>query len=270
MKKVLVIVIFCFFALSLKAQQQIVLISPFIPSPDTIWVFLPQRYNPLQNYPAIYLLHGKGGSYKSWNEIIDLDSLATEYNFIIICPDGIDDLYYMNSPVNINYQYESYFFNILYPIILKRFSIDNEKIFITGFSMGGFGSFYLFLKKPDYFLSCGSSSGLLDLNYSASKNDRISELLGDYKNNKSRFNKYSPINSLSNIVGKNKHIFFDCGTEDYLYESNNKFREKCRKLKIKATFISQPGDHNLIYWRESVKFQFDFFNKLIAPNKDNK
>ncbi|MBN1638582.1 MAG: prolyl oligopeptidase family serine peptidase [Ignavibacteriales bacterium] len=265
--KFILVYIFFFLFLSLNAQQQIVLTSPFIPRADTIWIFLPQKYNPLQNYPAVYLLHGKGGNYKYWNEIINLPSLATEFNLIIICPDGIDDLYYLNSPVNKDYQYESYFFNILFPILLKRYSIDKEKIFITGFSMGGFGSFNLFLKRPDLFLSCGSTGGLLDLNFSANKNTRITELLGDYKRHKSRFDKYSPINNLGRIAGKNKHIIFDCGTEDYLYEANNKFREKCRNLKIKATFISQPGGHDLNYWRESIKFQLVFFNNLINPDE---
>ena len=247
----------------LSAQDQHVLKSNLIPGDDTIWVFKPVSYDTSICYPAVYLLHGLNGNYRSWNELVNLQEYAEKYQFVIICPDGFSDSYYLNSMVDTSWQYESFFTEELCPRILELFSIDEAKIFITGLSMGGSGAMYLFLKHPGLFLSAGSTGGVMDLNHSSYKFTSLSRLLGDYESNRQLFDSHSPVNLLHNIVGSGKHILFDCGTEDYLYGCNNAFRKKCDELRIKATYISRPGKHERQYWQQSICYHFDFFNTLI-------
>lgn len=215
----------------LSAQDEVIYYSGKIPGNDTVWVFKPSDYNVSQKYPAIYLLHGISGKYSSWSRLVNLQEYADYYQFIIICPDGFFDSYYLNSPLIENSQFESFFTDELYPQILGKYMIDSSKIFITGLSMGGAGAMYLFLRNHKLFLSAGSTSGVLDLNYSKSKR-KLLGLLGNYTNHKQVFNDYSAIAFLENIQETDKQIIFDCGTEDHLYECNNMFRKKCDELKI--------------------------------------
>ncbi len=45
------------------------------------------------------MLHGHSGDYKQWSEIVDLKYYANKYNFLIVCPDGNFDSWYVDSPI---------------------------------------------------------------------------------------------------------------------------------------------------------------------------
>jgi putative tributyrin esterase len=255
--------IFSLNVILLTAQDQLILKSDLIPGDDTIWIFKPIAYNSADYYPAIYMLHGLNGNYSSWNELVRMQEYSDKYQFIIICPDGFSDSYYLNSPVDSNSQFESFFADVLYPKMIEFYSIDKSKIFITGLSMGGSGAMSIFLRHPELFLSAGSTSGVMDLNFSQNKFKSLSCLLGDYHSNRKVFDSFSPVNLLYHIQGSDKSIIFDCGSEDYLYECNNSFRKKCDELKINATYIVQPGKHERSYWQKSIHYHFEFFNSLL-------
>ena len=133
--------------------------------------------------------------------------------------------------------------------------------------MGGHGALWLFLRHPDFFLSAGSTSGVLNLRSSGFKKTTLAEHLGIFSAENKAFDDYSAVNILKNIAGLNKSIIFDCGTEDYLYSANKKFRDKCDELKIKATYIAKPGAHAGSYWSKSILVHFSFFHDLSILNK---
>ncbi len=251
------------YILSCFAQDEFTLSAEYIPYKNRIIVFTPKKYKPWKQYPAVFLLHGHTGDYRSWDQLIGLQQYADDYKFIFICPDGFYESYYFDSPVKKQWQYETHFLNDVYPEILNRYSIDTSAIFITGLSMGGSGAMYLFLRNPDLFKSAGSSSGVLSLHYSGNKTKCLSDLIGPYEENKDRFDTYSPFFYIENIKKTDKHIIFDCGTEDHLYEANNIFRKLCDEHGVKATYISQPGKHEAGYWKESIIAHFDFFQKQV-------
>ncbi len=47
-------------------------------------------------------------------------------------------------------------------------------------------------------------------------------------------------------------IYQNCGTEDFLYEQNVKFRDFARELKIDLTYDESSGDHEWGYFDRSV------------------
>lgn len=258
------LILFLVVTLLWKSFPQTMLIFDYekIPYTDTCLVFLPDDYSPNSEYPVLFLLHGWSGNYKQWNEIIDLADVSNEYGFIIVCPDGFYDSWYINSPVKENFQYEDFFFNILFKEIKNRYNTDTLNIFVSGLSMGGFGAFNLFFKKPELFKSAGSSSGVLDIT-AFPGNWGMEKIFGDFAATSEFYSKFTPINRLESIKTIGKEIIFDCGTEDRIYEVNKMFFEKCRELKIPVTFISQPGKHNKDYWRKAIKQQIRFFSELL-------
>ncbi len=267
MKKV-IFIFFLFISTYLisPAQDQIILKSGYIAKPDTIWVFIPVDYknDVNSNYPVVYLLHGWSGNYHQWNDIMDCQSYANEFGFIIVCPDGLHDSWYINSPVIKESQFTDFFFSNLMTFISDNYNIDSNNIFITGLSMGGHGALYLFAQKPELFRSAGSISGVVDLSFCPDKYS-IDNNLGLSKQNpdKEILNKYSVIGNIEKIAASDKEIIFSCGTEDPFYEINNAFRKKCDELKIKAIYISSPGGHNYEYWKSAIKYHFQFFGQKI-------
>jgi putative tributyrin esterase len=244
------------------AQKQIVITSKFLPSADTTWVYTPKKLAKGVKAPAVVLLHGWSGNYKQWNKIMDAQKYADEYGYILICPDGLYKSWYLNSPAKLDWQYESFFFDELLPKVKQDFSIDEDKLFISGLSMGGHGALWLFLKQPDLFKSAGSTSGGVNLRDAIGKFG-VPELLGNPDKESDIWLKYSVIQNIDKLAGTNKEFIFDCGVDDFFYKSNNALKQKCDSLKIKATYISQPGTHNAKYWKKSIKQQFDFFASLL-------
>ena len=229
-------------------------------------VFVPHDYNPNEEYPLLFMLHGHGADYKQWNDIVDLKSYATKYGFIIVCPDGLFDSWYVDSPILKESQFETYFFNNLMPEIFRKYKIDSTNIFITGLSMGGHGAINLFLSHPQFFKSAGSTSGILDL-LPFPNNWGIKNILGDQENHRANWIKYSAINNLTYIKNLDKKIIVDCGTEDFAFDVNRRFRDSCVTHGININFIQTAGNHSYDYWAKSIINHFEFFAKMAKENK---
>lgn len=225
-------------------------------------VFKPDNYNESEKYPLLFMLHGHGGDYKQWSDIVNVQQCADKYNFIIVCPDGNYDSWYVDSPIDSAVKFESYFFNNLIPEIFKSFSIDKRNIFITGLSMGGHGAINLFLNYPNFFKSAGSTSGILDL-LPFPENWGIKKVLGDQDQNRHNWIKHSAIYNLDKIKNLNKKFIVDCGTEDFAYDVNRRFKDSCEAKGIKLKFIQTSGDHSGYYWSKSIPAHFEFFAEMV-------
>lgn len=57
--------------------------------------------------PVLYLLHGFGGSYTTWQNITDLRPLADARGMIVVCPDGANS-WYWDSPLDPASQFETF------------------------------------------------------------------------------------------------------------------------------------------------------------------
>ncbi|MBC7920595.1 MAG: esterase, partial [Ferruginibacter sp.] len=136
-------------------------------------------------------------------------------------------------------------------------------LFISGLSMGGHGALYLFSQRPDLFRSAGSTSGVVDLRTSADKYN-LTGLLGNLGDHQVRWIRFSVLGNLDRIAAAKKEIIFDCGVEDGFYNVNNELRDRCLQLNIPATFISQPGAHNRLYWQKAIRAHFAFFKRLAS------
>jgi S-formylglutathione hydrolase FrmB len=249
-----------------SAQDLIVIDTDFLSKPDSIQVFVPDNYTDSNEsgYALLYLLHGWSGNYKYWNKIIDCQGYANTYQTVIVCPDGLYNSWYLNSPVIENSQYQSFFFQELVPKIFDNYNIDTNNVFITGLSMGGHGALYLFAQKPELFKSAGSMSGTLDLKL-ASPGLGVVQKLGMARNKKieTLYNEFSVIGNIDKIKAANKPIIFSCGIADKYYKVNDDFRKLCDQNQIDATYICDSGDHNAAYWKKAINYHLFFFFEML-------
>ena len=148
------------------------------------------------------------------------------------------------------------------PEIVRNFfplSDLREDNFVAGLSMGGYGAFKMALGKPEKFAAAASLSGALDLAVSIQRiggmeraewenifgdPDKIADSTNDL-----RFLARSIIES-----GRPRPKLYQwCGTEDFLYQGNLKFREYAKELNLDLTYEEGPGSHEWSYWDRMIQ-----------------
>lgn len=236
--------------------------SKHLPNADTVLIATPENYSPDKNYPLVILLHGWSGNYNQWNSITNLQDFANAYDFIIACPDGFYDSWYLNNPLKPELQYEDFFWNDFIPYLTKNYSIDSKNVFISGLSMGGHGAITLFLKNPDFFKSAGSTSGILDLSFFPDRWS-IKDGIGSIKDFPREWEDNSAFYLLDSLKHREKNMYVDCGTSDFAYEVNLNFVDRCYDLNIPVEFASLPGKHSHKHWSKMIPKHFEFFYKQL-------
>ncbi|GHT76083.1 esterase [Bacteroidia bacterium] len=233
-------------------------------------VVTPNGYDKSQQYPVIYLLHGYSGNYKDWTNDSVAEKLADRHHIIIVCPDGGFSSWYFDSPIDKNFQYETYITNELIPYIDQKYSTiaDKNGRGITGLSMGGHGALYLAFRHQDLFGTAGSMSGGVDIRPFPNNWD-ISNRLGAYQDNPKNWEENTVINMLHLLTPNSLAIIFDCGSSDFFYKVNCELHEKMLYMNIPHDFVSRPGAHDWGYWKNAVEYQAlfmaRFFEYMICP-----
>jgi len=75
-------------------------------------VFLPKSYcEQTRPYPVIFMLHGYGGSHRSWPSVAPLGKYADAHEVILVCPSGGRASWYLDSPVRSDSRFETHIVN---------------------------------------------------------------------------------------------------------------------------------------------------------------
>ena len=220
-------------------------------------------------YPVVYLLHGYGDNYTCWINIKpELPQIASQYGFIVVCPDGKRS-WYWDSPLRPESQFETFVARELTAWIDSRYPTikDRKGRAITGLSMGGHGSMWLSFRHKDLFGAAGSTSGGVDIR-PFPQSWGMSNHLGKEAENQSRWDAHTVMTQLDRIQDGDLSLIIDCGTEDFFLEVNRKFHQELLKRGIRHDFIIRPGAHNINYWNNSIDYQWIFFRKYFKGYRD--
>lgn len=119
-------------------------------------LYLPENYDPQKQYPLVIMLHGAGSNHRlslrrvfgKSNAQGETDVEATRYfpewkdvDYIVASPYARGTAGYQGIPENDVYD--------VLADVKKRFSIDEDRIYLTGLSMGGGGTLWIGLTRPD-------------------------------------------------------------------------------------------------------------------------
>lgn len=231
-------------------------------------VVTPDSYQTSKKYPVIYLLHGYGGDYSSYiKEFPEMKNYSDNFSIIFVCPDGNYGSWYLDSPVDSTWKYETYTSGELIKWIDDHYSTvrDRKGRAITGLSMGGHGAFYLAFRHQDVFGAAGSMSGGVDIRPFPLNWD-LSKRLGDYATHPKNWEENTVINLVHLLTPKSLALIFDCGTEDFFYRVNVNLHKKLLERNIPHDFISRPGAHTWEYWKNSIQYQILFFENYFRKN----
>jgi Predicted esterase len=228
-------------------------------------VVKPQSYDEQAAFPVLYLLHGYSDRYDGWvNKVPHIKELADQYGMMIICPDGAFGSWYLDSPVDSSFQFETFVSRELISWVDKNYKTipSREGRAVTGLSMGGHGGLYLAFRNQEVFGACGSMSGGVDIRPFPNNWD-MAKRLGRQSEHPERWEQHTVMGLLHLLTPNALKIIIDCGTEDFFYEVNERLHKELLYRNIPHDYITRPGAHNWQYWSNAVKYQMLFFNDFF-------
>ncbi len=216
--------------------------------------------------PVLYLLHGWSGKYSNWiTKVPALQQYADQFHVMIVCPDGEFASWYVDSPVDPSYRYETYISTEVPAYIDAHYATIRSRSgrAISGLSMGGHGALFIAFRHAETFGAAGSMSGALDLRQLKTKYD-IFRRLGDTSKYAGNYKEYSVIGAIEHPPADSLALIIDCGTEDGFIGMNGSIHRRLLQLKIAHDYIERPGGHDWNYWGNSVRFQLLFFSNYFV------
>jgi polyhydroxybutyrate depolymerase len=135
----------------------------------TYFVHLPISYNPSNSYPLIFAMHGGGLlGYEGIEGQSQLSELSDSENFIVVYPEGLQTLGFRTwnagdccpSATTLGTD-DVGFINSLLEKLKLELSINNKKVYATGFSNGGQLAYKLANRYPNKFASVSAVAGVL-------------------------------------------------------------------------------------------------------------
>lgn len=216
-----------------------------------------------EDVPVLYLLHGVTDDHAAWTRYTGIERYVRDMNLAVVMP-TVHNGFYTNTKTG--YRYFDFCTKELPKIVSSMFHVSaaRENTFVAGLSMGGYGAWRLALACPGQYCFAASMSGVLDI-------------VGECK--KGRADTYASDNMVRDIVnafgmegvqsGSEEDLFAladradrgslkpilrqYCGTEDFLYESNQNARRHIEKLGFDYAYSEGPGTHNWDYWDTCIR-----------------
>ncbi|HZK33818.1 MAG TPA: alpha/beta hydrolase family protein [Bacillota bacterium] len=201
-------------------------------------------------YPTLYLLHGLSDDQTAWVRRTKIEEYASSKGIAVVMP-AVHRSFYTDMAKGLNYWT---FISEEVPTLARSFfplSDKREDNFAAGLSMGGYGAFKLVLNHPDRFAAGASLSGAVDIDSIAKNNpsEKLELVFGNRdKINGSENDLFHLAGKVADSSGPKPKLFQCCGTEDFLYKDNIRYRDFLRRLELDLTYEEGPGTHEWGYW----------------------
>jgi enterochelin esterase-like enzyme len=274
MKKITIVAaVFLLFASFAMAQEskvfdRLTMQSKILNMERKYAIYLPPGYEQSdREYPVLYLLHGGGDDQTGWIQFGEVQQIADKAiresiatAMIIVMPDADTGRRGYFNDVNNEWRYEDFFFEELMPLVESKYRIRKQKRYraIAGLYMGGGGTFFYAMHRPDLFSSaCPLSASV--------RNTSLDEYRQQLETNKVTVKDASKLEPYYNRHNALKQIemnkledmksvkwYFDCGDDDFLYEGNSLVHIAMKKKEIPHEFRIRDGAHNWTYWRTAL------------------
>jgi putative tributyrin esterase len=221
--------------------------------------------------PVLWLLHGASDDHTIWQRRTSIERYVAPLGIAVVMP-AVQLSFYTNM------EYGGRYFDYLtdeLPVLMRdffHFSARREDNFVAGLSMGGYGAFKAALTRPEQYAAAASLSGALDIHALISRwaNDPVA------KQNEQRQTLMKIIFGKPQAIEGSKHdllhlmkkgvvggidlpkLFVTCGTEDFLYADNLKFRDEAQRLGVELAYHEEPGAHEWGYWDRNIQKVLDW------------
>jgi len=241
--------------------------SPSLYGRGDVTLYAPPGLEQIKSVPVVLLLHGVYGSHWAWflkgaahHTAEQLIAQKKIRPMLLVSPsDGLsqDGSAYIRHSGR---DFERWIVEDI-PQALTRClpCVDlHSPLFLSGFSMGGFGALRLGAKYPARFHGISAHSSITHIRE-----------MGLFVHEP--FPSYEIAADEANIlfwIGKNhKHLpsfRLDCGLDDPLLGGNRRFHEQLQCMQIPHCYQEFPGGHEWSYWRNHLVETLLFFEEIFA------
>lgn len=223
-------------------------------------VILPDAYADGDGrFPVLYLLHGAGGSHAGWNAQTGIAALADTYGMVIVCPDGGRTSWYIDSPIDASYQYETHVADECVQFIDANYRTRANRgaRALCGLSMGGHGALYLAIRHRKTFSTSVVLSGGVDLRPFPDNWD-IKKRIGSIATHPQNWETHSVINLAKQLRDTELNIVIDCGRNDFFLRVNRELHFQLLEDGISHLYEEHSGGHNWDYWKRAIERQVPY------------
>ncbi len=221
-------------------------------------VIVPQIPNRKEKkFPVLYLLHGLSDDHTAWLRRTSIERYAELRELAVVMP-AVNRSFYTD--MKYGYRYGTFMSEELPSIVQSLFPISEkrEDNFVAGLSMGGYGAMKLALGNPEKYAAAASLSGAVDL---AGRYLSEEDILPDFdfifesreKIKGSKDDLFYLAEQVAASEGLKPKIYQCCGTEDFLYEDNVRFRDFMKKLPFDYLYEEEHGVHEWSYWDKKIQ-----------------
>jgi S-formylglutathione hydrolase FrmB len=208
---------------------------------------------PEHGFRTLFLLHGLSDDETIWLRRTSIERYVAPLGLAVVMP-NVHRSFYTNMAHG---QLYWDFVSEELPQVARAFfplSAHRDDNYVAGLSMGGYGALKLALSLPDRYSHVASLSGLTDLS-----DDRAWTTPEEFENVfGSRARADSPECNLFTKAEAitptwRPRVFQCCGTDDFLYAANVRFRDHLQRLGYDLTYEEGPGDHEWGYWDRMIQ-----------------
>lgn len=117
--------------------------------------FIPSGYDSMKKFPLVVALHGMGGDENSFFAAYnngEIKRLAESRGYIVVCPKGRASASMYLGPA------EKDVIDVISEM-KRNFSIDDDRVYLMGHSMGGYGTWSVAANHPDLFAALAPIAG---------------------------------------------------------------------------------------------------------------
>lgn len=220
--------------------------------------------------PVLYLLHGLSDDHTIWQRRTSIERYVAGRRLAVVMP-AVHRSFYTD--MKAGYRYFTFISEELPQVVRHFFHVSDrrEDTFAAGLSMGGYGALKLGLRLPDRYQAVASLSGALDLTHLFDPSDveraRESQwIFGSLEEYRGSDDDLFALASKTARGSKKPSIFLACGSHDFLFEDNVRFRPHLEQLGYDVTWREKEGiGHEWAYWDEAIQQVLDWL-----PLKENR
>lgn len=227
-------------------------------------VILPQS-SPEKTIPkpfkTLYLLHGLSDDHTAWTRWTSIERYAADYGIAVVMPNVHRSFYADRKNGG---KYFTFVSEELISIMEEMFPLSSkrEERYAAGLSMGGYGAMKLGLSFPEKFSAVASLSGALDIMHRLYAEEWLREEFQDLWTSSDEERQKIDLFLLAeklNVSNQTKpRIYIWCGTEDFLYKDNVKFKNFIEKTSFDVKYEESAGDHTWGYWDLKIQTALKF------------
>jgi len=212
-------------------------------------------------FKTLYLLHGLSDDHTAWTRWTSIERYAAEYNIAVVMPNAHRSFY---SDKKGGGKYFKFISDELIAIMQELFPLSDkrEDRFAAGLSMGGYGAMKLGLACPEKFAAVASLSGALDIFGRIGSETWLHEEFGFILDLSDKERRESDLFYMAEKLSKSEipqpEIYIWCGTEDFLYQDNLKFKAHLEKTGLDFTYEESAGDHVWGCWDLKIQTALNF------------